>query len=651
MERADLGQWKSKEVARLLALVEAERRYYQEILAELPVAVAVVSESLRVVSVNRRCQRLLGVRQSELADNPVDEVIPVAGIADAMASVLADPRTTRKIPGELGGRRVRVSAQALRSWEDAESREILLVIEDLTGEAPASQSPVEEVAHNLDAVLWRRDPATLCFSFVSRGGAATLGWPKEAWLAAREIWPEFVACEDRRRYADFYSGLAAAGGTRSLEYEALGADGRRIWLRDTVTVTKGCGGQVESVCGMTVDFTERRIREEQAMQARALDALGRLASRATHDFNNLLMIIAGYAEELRSSLPPTHENRSDLEEILKATDRVSHLASQMLAFARPDAAQPAPVTVNALLTGVEQRLRAILGESVALKLICGSEAGEAIVDRERLEQGLESLTERVRGLGDKVTAVRIESSAVRFGREFPGREEEGPQPGPYVRITMSDDGPALDAEARRRVFEPVFATPEKTGAAGIGLASFYRLLRMSGGALEVDSRPGTGTTFHIYVPRVGEVETPEASQTAQFETVLVVEDEVSIRSLVRKILTREGFRVLEAGGGEEALEIARGYGEPIHLLITDIMMPGIKGPELAERLQAERPGVKLIYISGFAGDAALRNGDQTILLQKPFSHDALVGAVRTVLGSAQGPERPETFRASATENS
>ncbi|HXE91027.1 MAG TPA: PAS domain S-box protein [Terriglobales bacterium] len=395
------------------------------------------------------------------------------------------------------------------------------------------------------------------------------------------------------------------------------------------------------------DVTERRALEEQLRQSQKMEAVGRLAGGIAHDFNNLLTVIQGYTELLLERVQGETPMRTELDEIAKAAERATSLTRQLLAFSRQQVLEPKVLDLNTVVGAIEQLLRRLLGEDIALYAHLASDLGRVRADPGQVEQVIMNLAVNSRDAMPRGGKLVIETANVELDSGY-AHEHPTVKPGPYVMLAVSDTGVGMDEETRARVFEPFFTTKEKGKGTGLGLATVYGIVKQSDGYIWVYSEPGRGTTVKVYLPRVDEPAPPGALPTAVparyqgTETVLLVEDEEGVRALVRRVLDRHGYRVLEARHGGEALALCARTEEPIDLLLTDVILEQMSGPELAARLSPLRPKLKVLYMSGYTDDAIGHHGvlaAGTEFLQKPFSTEALVRKVRQVLDSADGSAR------------
>src|SRR6266478_2549675 len=398
----------------------------------------------------------------------------------------------------------------------------------------------------------------------------------------------------------------------------------------------------------TEDVTERRALEQQLRQAQKMEAIGRLAGGIAHDFNNLLMVISGYSEFLLERLGPDPTLRGPAKEIASAAERATSLTRQLLAFSRKQMLTPKVIDLNAVVTENLKMLTRLIGEDIDLVMIPGLELGPVKADPGQIEQVILNLAVNARDAMPQGGRLTIETSNVTLDESY-ARLHAPVQPGDYTMLVITDTGMGMDTETQSRIFEPFFTTKGTKGT-GLGLSTVYGIVKQSGGYIWVYSEPGKGTSFKVYLPHVTaeevvRVEQPAAAAPAPVETpretVLVVEDEVNLRRLTRQFLENQGYTVLEAADGAAAVLICVAHQGTIHLLLTDVIMPGMNGRELAHRVSEIRPNIKVMYMSGYTENAIGHNGtlDAGItLLQKPFTLHALKAKVREVLDQTRLPQ-------------
>jgi len=387
------------------------------------------------------------------------------------------------------------------------------------------------------------------------------------------------------------------------------------------------------------DITERRVLEDQFRQSQKMEAVGRLAGGIAHDFNNLLMVVSGYTEVLLDQLTPENALHAKAEAIQQASDRATTLTRQLLAFSRKQLLELKVIDVNAIVADMERLLRPLIGEDIELTTNLAPAVGCTRADAGQLEQVIMNLVVNAKDAMPNGGKICIRTTSVTLDETY-RPENTFIKHGPYVMISVSDTGQGMDRETQARIFEPFFTTKEKGKGTGLGLSTVYGIIKQSGGYVFVQSEPGRGTVFTIYFPRVDEPSEALAAPTSLAavggtETILLVEDEESVRQLVRETLESRGYHVLEAANGNAALALAAAHAETIHLVITDVVMPGLSGHELVEQLLPARPGTKVLYLSGYAEDAfasPLPADGKKTFLQKPFTLQSLSRKVREVLG-------------------
>jgi PAS domain S-box-containing protein len=474
-----------------------------------------------------------------------------------------------------------------------------------------------------------------------------LGYASEAELLDKRLTSDILAVpEDRDRLLD------AVVMTGSVTHESVWKrkDGRRITVRQTGRVARQADGSVAHFTVVVEDITQHRLLEDQLRQAQKMEAVGRLAGGVAHDFNNLLTAILGSNDLLLETLPPNHPGAADALETRKAALRAADLTRQLLAFSRQQVLAPRVLSINGVVADMDRMLRRLIGEDVDLRTILAADVGAVRADLGQLEQVILNLAVNARDAMPQGGKLTIETSNVDLDEAY-GAAHAAVQPGPYVSLAVSDTGSGMDVATQARIFEPFFTTKPKGKGTGLGLATVYGIVKQSGGHISVDTEPDRGTSFKIYLPRVAAaVEAAEAPQPGGAslrgsETVLLVEDQEEVRRLTSRLLEARGYRVLVAADGHEALSMAESLAGPLHLLVTDVVMPHLSGREVALLLAPQHPAMRVLYLSGYADESIVRHGvlePGVAFLQKPFTADALARKVRAVLDAEDSGDRTAT---------
>jgi two-component system cell cycle sensor histidine kinase/response regulator CckA len=400
-------------------------------------------------------------------------------------------------------------------------------------------------------------------------------------------------------------------------------------------------GQIRGTVHLAIDITEQKELEEQFRQAQKLESIGQLAGGVAHDFNNLLTVIMGRSEILLNRLPADSPNRRGVQLIQTTAQRAATLAKQLLAFGRRQVLEHRVLDLNEVVNGVVPMLKRLIGEDIELIVHPGTHLDRVRGDRGQLEQVIMNLVVNARDAMSEGGQITLETDNVVLSEEY-ARERVGSRPGPHVMLAVTDTGTGMDRATQARIFEPFFTTKELGKGTGLGLATVYGIVKQSGGNIWVYSEPGHGTTFKIYLPRVDDaLDTvgPAAIGPGRgSETILVAEDDDEVRALAREVLEGYGYTILEAARPADALQIAERYAGAINLLLTDVVMPQMSGRQLADRLAALRPEMRVLYVSGYPGEAIVQQGRLdagTQYLPKPIMPPALAAKVREVLDALE----------------
>ena len=537
---------------------------------------------------------------------------------------------------------VEVAAASFKVGRDTASQ---VIVHDLTErkraerELLAAETRFRLLVEQLPAITYMAGfGADGVWSYVSPQIEATLGFTPAEWTADPQLWFQRLHPDDVAKVIGLEEKCRVSGQPYSAEYRLQARNGTYRWFTDIATVVRDANG-VESLQGVMTDVTETKLLEAQFRQSQKMEAVGQLAGGIAHDFNNLLMVIRGHTDLLLNS--GVEQPRESIKQIQKAADRAASLTRQLLAFSRMQVLQPEVLDLNQVVGDMASMIERLFGSNIELAFETEPELGRVRADAGQVEQVLLNLAVNARDAMPGGGRLTIRTENARFA---PG--DARPLPiigdGDYAALIVKDTGEGMDTETQARIFEPFFTTKEKGRGTGLGLATVYGIVKQSGGFIIVDSTPGRGATFTIYLPRVAAAETvattaqPSVTTRDGAETILVVDDETGIRDLAAEYLAGCGYTVLTAAGGVEARDLLAKFDGPVHVLLTDTVMPRMNGHELVQTIVALRPEIKVIYMSGyleFNASAHLQSGDGALYIQKPFGLDALGKIVRSALES------------------
>jgi PAS domain S-box-containing protein len=540
----------------------------------------------------------------------------------------------------------------LAERERAQAENARLLVEGI-----GQRQRLDEIIASVPGLVWeawgRPDDADQKTNFVSNHIERMLGYSVQQWLSTPNFWLSIVHPEDKERAALEAAEFFTSGKGGISQFRWIARDERVVWVEAHSTVICDDKGNPLGMRGVTIDITaskeaerSRAQLEEQLRQAQKIDSIGRLAGGVAHDFNNILTAIRGYAELLLLELAPGDPMRSSVTEIRRAGERAADLTRQLLAFSRRQLLQPRVLALNSLIADSIKMLKRLLGEDIELVTLQDPELGHVKADAGQMEQVILNLALNARDAMPQGGKLTLETRNVTLQEQY-AQKHFSLQPGSYIMLAISDIGCGMDPQTLSHIFEPFFTTKEPGKGTGLGLSTVYGIVQQSGGSIWVYSEPGRGTTFKIYLPRIEEPlgEAEEKPQTEPdnprgSETILVVEDDEIVRKLTGQALRRYGYQVVEAANGPEALLAREKHPGTIPLMVTDVVMPQMSGPELAARLRELHPETQVLYMSGYTDDAVVRHGilDAALyFLQKPFNPGALVRKVRAILDRQTAP--------------
>ena len=501
-------------------------------------------------------------------------------------------------------------------------------------ELVSSQERYRELFENANDFIFTHDLAGTLTS-INKAGEALTGCTRDEALGMNIA--ALIAPEYRSLWREMLDRKIGGEAKTTYDLEIISKSGVRVSLEVSSRLIFHMGKPV-AVQGIARDVTERRRLEQHLLQSQKMEAIGRLAGGVAHDFNNLLTVITGYSQWMLDELPSGSQLCESASEILLAANRAAALTNQLLSFCRNQVIQPILVDLNTLVALLDQMLRRVIGEDIKLVTTTSPDLGLVRADPVQIEQVILNLAVNARDAMPDGGRLIIETANVDINEED-ARTRLDCAPGSYVMLAVTDFGCGIDDRIKAHIFEPFFTTKEKGKGTGLGLSTVYGIVKQGGGHIHVESQAGEGAVFRIYYPRVSGSILPNALpkrdiQSGGMETILLVEDEAAVRRVVGDMLLRLGYTILDAPDGRTAQKFVLEYEKPIQLLLTDVVMPEVSGRELARRLRTVRRDLKVLFMSGYADDAIIRQGvldPGAAYLQKPFTPDALAGKIRELL--------------------
>ena len=629
------------------AALAASESHYRTVLNNVTDAVFVTDTVGRYLDVNPQGCELTGYSRAELLRlTAADTYLPEERrlVAERIAAITAgrvlsyDRRMLRKDGSVI---LIEVTAVLLPDGR------ILTTFRDLSEQRKVenqireSEQRFRELAENVREVFFSMDPATGRAQYVSPSYEELFGHSREHAYATPHAWTEGIHPDDRDQTFAADRLAAESGVQADAVYRIVRPDGSTRWVRGRSSPVRNANGEIIRVVGIAEDITDLKRTESQSLQSAKMEAVGRLAGGIAHDFNNLLTVIMSYGQLQIEEHASDDPRRPDLDQIVSAARRAADLTKQLLAFSRRQVLQPQVLDLSDLVMNLSRMLERVIGEDIDLKSNLTSRIGCVRADSGGIEQIIMNLVVNARDAMPSGGTVTIETANVEMSGADVGAQDPI-APGPYVLLAVSDTGEGLDEAIKGHLFEPFFTTKERGKGTGLGLSTVYGIVKQSGGYVVAESERGRGATFKVYLPRIAEPAEalpPKGAHTdirGGSEIIMLVEDEAAVRQVTRTVLERRGYTVLEADRPESAIALADSLPHPPNLVVTDVILPGISGRQLAGLLEEKWPGLKVLYLSGYMDDAIARHGvleRGVALLEKPFTPDALALKVRQVLDS------------------
>jgi len=642
-------------------LAQKSEEKYRAIFEATSAATIVVAEDATILMASQECLRVTGYSPGELVGTKWTDYVAPDSLEELLKYHKARREHPEKAPNQYeiklvdkaGRTRTAIlsvvlvpgTGQSIVSMVDITERKRAEAERERAYEAlKASEARFNSFFHNsaVGMLIWDTgDPVK--YVAINHNLAALNGRRPEEHIG--KTIAEVINSEVEEKTMKVVRRILQTGEHATLDSSGTAHDGRDVhYFASYFPITvddeiRGIGGVVIDQTGRVAAEREKKKLEEQLQQAQKLESIGRLAGGVAHDFNNMLSVILGYGEIVHQELHPGDPLRKDMEAILKAARSSADLTRQLLAFSRKQTLQPEVLDLNEVVRSIEKMLRRLIGEDIALELSLSKDLSHVKVDPGQIEQVIMNLAVNARDAMPTGGKLLIETSEVELDEAY-AQNHADVTPGKYVMLAMTDTGCGMDKEVLLQIFDPFFTTKEKGKGTGLGLSTVYGIVKQSGGNIWVYSEPGQGATFKIYLPVTGDQAETLAEEVAREESagggehILVVEDEESLRKLLKAMLSRSGYKVTLAANGGEALLLVEEKGLKPDLVITDVVMPGMSGRELVDRLQRKQPDLMALYMSGYTDNAIIHHGaldPGTPFIQKPFTIHDIAEKVRAVL--------------------
>jgi PAS domain S-box-containing protein len=633
----------ARQMSQLVTRSKAAELRYRTLFDNANEAISVLTPDGRILEVNHYWETLVQLPRNEIVGHHIAEFAAPghehSNVSQYLETVNAQERKAPIYPiTRRDGSTVYVEISVTVVDIDGETA-VFSIGRDVTDMLEARRSlEVSERKHRslveqIPDVVWVASPDGRVI-YLSPQVEAICGFAPEELLGS--VWFERMHADDVERVRRL-SGAAGPGGYEA-EYRWRRHDGQWIWIRSRGRAAVDADGKAV-VEGTFTEVTRQKSLEEQVRQSQKMEAIGQLTGGIAHDFNNMLAVILGNGRMLLDDLNEGDPRREDAEAIIDAADRAAALTRQLLTFSRRQVVQPTPLNLNHVVRGIEKMLRRVIGEDIDLSIGVPDDLGTVVADASGIEQVIMNLVVNARDAMPGGGRLIIETSNVTLDEECAAMHVDA-TPGAHVMLAVTDTGSGMDAETRRRAFEPFFTTKPQGMGTGLGLSTCYGIVREARGHIAIYSEIGHGTVFKVYLPRIDAQRRAPAAVAASTaagtgkETILLVEDDAQLRRTIHKILASLGYRVLDSSNGEEALSVCQSHDGPVDLILSDMVMPGLSGPEVVNLVKAYSPAARALFMSGYTDHALLRSGTGLVgvnFIQKPFTPQALGAKVRGVL--------------------